>query len=293
MSGKTIMPRLLLVLGALLAAWWLVTAAMAFVLDWRLWPLSLLRRSLPEILVDITCVILCVIVWSKGKRRRLMLAGISLGSLALVLQVVEALGWWRVVPAAIAPVFLSVVAFEDLRLVVSTTAWWLGHLALLALIRPSHRSDRVLLRWLPHIAGFCLLLSWHQMFCPRLLEQLADWPRLDDWTIRPILLVALPGLALCSLVLVVRSLFEWLTRLERSQALIRGAEVQLVCPRCGTSFTLREGRGECSGCRLGVAMRLDEPRCECGYSLLDLKSGNCPECGRPIGAAGATAPGRP
>lgn len=290
MSRKMIIPRLLIVLGASLAAWWLVTAAMAFVLDWRLWPLSVLRRSLPEIAVDSACVILCVIVWSKGKRRRLMLTGICLGLLALVLQIVEALGWWRVVPGAFEPVFLSIVPFEVLRLLVDTAAWWLGYVALLALIRPNRRSDRILLRWLPRVAGICLLLSWHQAFSPRLLEKLADWPRLDDWTVRPILLVALPGLVLCSLALVVRSLFDWLTHLERSRKLTRGTETHLVCPRCGTRFAVRGGRGECSGCRLGLAIRLDEPRCECGYSLLDLRSENCPECGRPIGAAGATAP---
>lgn len=57
----------------------------------------------------------------------------------------------------------------------------------------------------------------------------------------------------------------------------------LVCPRCRTRQRAPIGESCCVNCRLLFSIRVTEPRCAaCGYSLLDLKTDRCPECGQPI-----------
>ncbi len=65
---------------------------------------------------------------------------------------------------------------------------------------------------------------------------------------------------------------------------IGSKEVTVICPMCQRKQTTVNGRLICEGCRLQIAVKLEEPRCaKCGYSLLMLKADRCPECGATIG----------
>jgi hypothetical protein len=58
--------------------------------------------------------------------------------------------------------------------------------------------------------------------------------------------------------------------------------VRLTCPRCGTAQQMRPGVHSCRKCRLRIGIEVHEPRCDCGYLLLDLIGDRCPECGRAV-----------
>jgi ribosomal protein L37E len=58
--------------------------------------------------------------------------------------------------------------------------------------------------------------------------------------------------------------------------------VQVVCPRCGTAQALAVGPSQCAQCGLRITLKVEEPRCACGYLLYRLEGEQCPECGRPI-----------
>jgi hypothetical protein len=62
--------------------------------------------------------------------------------------------------------------------------------------------------------------------------------------------------------------------------------VALTCPRCAKPHRAAIGESRCAGCGLIFLLRLAEPRCvKCCYTLLDLRSGQCPECGTLIDAS--------
>ncbi|MDY7107463.1 MAG: hypothetical protein SYC29_02395 [Planctomycetota bacterium] len=58
--------------------------------------------------------------------------------------------------------------------------------------------------------------------------------------------------------------------------------VQVVCPRCGTAQALPLGPSKCAQCGLRITLKVEEPRCTCGYLLYQLEGDKCPECGRTI-----------
>jgi hypothetical protein len=58
--------------------------------------------------------------------------------------------------------------------------------------------------------------------------------------------------------------------------------VKLICPRCGTAQALPIGPSHCAHCALHIAVKVEEPRCVCGYLLYRLEGEKCPECGRAI-----------
>jgi len=58
--------------------------------------------------------------------------------------------------------------------------------------------------------------------------------------------------------------------------------VELTCPRCRTSQTIRPGMARCSSCKLRIEVIVEEPVCACGYQLYQLTGATCPECGREI-----------
>ena len=60
-------------------------------------------------------------------------------------------------------------------------------------------------------------------------------------------------------------------------------QVSLTCPRCGAAASAVSNKeSRCAGCKLKVRIEIEEPRCTCGYSLYQLESDACPECGRAI-----------
>ena len=58
--------------------------------------------------------------------------------------------------------------------------------------------------------------------------------------------------------------------------------VQVACPRCGTAQALAVGPSHCAHCNLRITVKVEEPRCVCGYLLYRLEGDVCPECGRAI-----------
>ena len=59
-------------------------------------------------------------------------------------------------------------------------------------------------------------------------------------------------------------------------------QIALSCPRCGLSQSIPVGGGQCSQCRLEIRVKLEEPRCACGFLLYRFEGSACPECGRPV-----------
>ena len=60
-------------------------------------------------------------------------------------------------------------------------------------------------------------------------------------------------------------------------------DITLICPLCGRKQTIPlNAPSRCGGCNVQLQVRVEEPRCAvCGYSLMMLTSGVCPECGTP------------
>jgi len=86
-----------------------------------------------------------------------------------------------------------------------------------------------------------------------------------------------------------------LARLNRRFVVAPGAmtglsEITLICPLCRKKQALALGGASCAECRVLINVRVEEPRCAtCGYSLLMLQSGVCPECGAPVRVAQSAA----
>ncbi len=60
--------------------------------------------------------------------------------------------------------------------------------------------------------------------------------------------------------------------------------VFMSCPKCGWRQNHRVGNSRCESCGTGVFIEIEEPRCECGYLVYQLKGDTCPECGRAVQA---------
>ena len=67
-------------------------------------------------------------------------------------------------------------------------------------------------------------------------------------------------------------------------------EVQIECPRCGASQQLATNYARCSQCRLEIRIKLEEPRCDCGFLLYRFQGSSCPECGRDVPRSKCWAP---
>lgn len=67
-------------------------------------------------------------------------------------------------------------------------------------------------------------------------------------------------------------------------------EVQIECPRCGAAQQLATNYARCSQCRLEIRIKLEEPRCDCGFLLYRFQGSSCPECGRDVPRSKCWAP---
>jgi hypothetical protein len=54
----------------------------------------------------------------------------------------------------------------------------------------------------------------------------------------------------------------------------------LLCPRCGAPCDSSAADCKCPRCALPIRLDRGEPRCACGYLLVNLDGNTCPECGR-------------
>src|SRR5690606_18606736 len=71
---------------------------------------------------------------------------------------------------------------------------------------------------------------------------------------------------------------------DRNESIPSQVRVQVTCPRCQCSQTLKTGVSKCRECQLRIEIGIEEPRCTCGYLLYKLQGDTCPECGRVIPA---------
>ena len=71
-------------------------------------------------------------------------------------------------------------------------------------------------------------------------------------------------------------------RFHQRGRILRGQpQVRLCCPHCGARQMVPAGESRCAQCGIEFEITVTEPRCLCGYSLRDIASDRCPECGRP------------
>jgi hypothetical protein len=61
------------------------------------------------------------------------------------------------------------------------------------------------------------------------------------------------------------------------------SEITVICPVCRKKQSVALNGAACAECRVLIHVRVEEPKCAtCGYCLLMLKSGKCPECGTAV-----------
>lgn len=63
--------------------------------------------------------------------------------------------------------------------------------------------------------------------------------------------------------------------------------ITLECPNCDARIHATPGGTACPNCSLAIAINIAEPHCTCGYALLGVPGGTCPECGNPDAATNA------
>jgi hypothetical protein len=108
----------------------------------------------------------------------------------------------------------------------------------------------------------------------------------DEYSMDPVDRVVLAGLAIATggaiATVVLRSLFPEF-RVGGAEPDTGETSAEIACPACRTSHRIPlKRRVECPTCRLGIYLRLDAPKCTCGYDLTGLESPACPECGTPV-----------
>lgn len=101
----------------------------------------------------------------------------------------------------------------------------------------------------------------------------------DDWfRLMSILLI----LGLCGVL--VTPVLHHLSRTRlREDVRTTNLTLSLTCPRCQKTQEMAVGRSKCAGCGLKFDIDIEEETCrKCGYSLFQIQSAVCPECGTPI-----------
>ena len=73
-------------------------------------------------------------------------------------------------------------------------------------------------------------------------------------------------------------------RRRQRDALPARIRLTMTCPRCAAKQEFPIGAAKCAQCGFRMMIEIEEPRCECGYSLYQLRSDVCPECGRRVPA---------
>lgn len=71
-------------------------------------------------------------------------------------------------------------------------------------------------------------------------------------------------------------------RAVAAESIAARVRVRLECPKCGERQDLGTGNVRCANCSAGLLIKVEEPRCTCGYLLYRLSGDMCPECGRQI-----------
>lgn len=114
---------------------------------------------------------------------------------------------------------------------------------------------------------------------PLLDEQTSlGFSRFSSMLFLPMLLVTFVGLLA---VPVSARLLERRT-VQRVESIPLKLQLRMTCPRCTAEQEFRVGPVRCSGCRAAFIIGVEEPRCECGYLLYQLRGDVYPEWGRAV-----------
>lgn len=106
--------------------------------------------------------------------------------------------------------------------------------------------------------------------------------RMSDFLIRAMSSTAIIAGVSVAIVPVLAAVFPAM-RIRRDEARPGELSIDLACPVCAHRQRIPlHRRVECAGCGLGIDLRLDAPRCACGYDLAGLTMTTCPECGAEV-----------
>jgi hypothetical protein len=235
-------------------------------------------RLLDEVLASVLSIaffslviLACVFVWQRGRRRLMPLLGVVLSGSALVTTLLTI---WLDLNYPVSD------AFARTALVLGAWGVLFPVLGFLGLARL--RSSWVWTRRLAQLATCVLVLVITAIFALKLFSTEAAQ------VLGVVAIVASCG-ALCVLAL------HWLGGIRtRGEYVTTGVTFTLTCPRCDSAQRVSVGRAQCGNCGLAFRIDIEEERCaKCGYSLYNLLTDRCPECGTPTFAATVTSAARP
>ncbi len=148
---------------------------------------------------------------------------------------------------------------------------WSAHFGLLWMLKLT-RKWWVQIKMATVICAGCLSALFLQLM----------WFELDDeWMLKTIAILSI--LTSCGTVVTpILALISKLQAKAEPAALESRVVISVTCPRCDTTQQLPAKKSKCSTCGLRIDIRIEEPRCGCGYLLYRLQGGKCPECGREI-----------
>lgn len=152
-------------------------------------------------------------------------------------------------------------------------ALWAAHLGLLSMLR----LNRASFHW-TRLGTLALAALMVVIGTPAL------WAEYDEDLFNRLLAVLAILVGCGTLVTPILALLEVMQRKASHESIPMDVRVELKCPRCGAEQELQAGGARCSGCGLRIDVRIEEPRCACGYLLYHLSADQCPECGRPVTA---------
>jgi hypothetical protein len=148
-------------------------------------------------------------------------------------------------------------------------AWTTAGVPLLAM-DPTTRLLRILRRvtWILCIASAAVWIIYY-------FED--QYLKFDDTPVRAAL-VFTSAAALASVLCLLGGLYLAPSQSVRAQPI----EIAIVlCPRCGTACDANDlDHCTCAHCQLPIELDRGEPRCACGYLLVNLNGTTCPECGK-------------
>jgi len=129
--------------------------------------------------------------------------------------------------------------------------------------------------------GLAISVQVTMMWLAALVAVLMIWT--DRWQRfeGPITFVLLPwGAAIMIGLLVIPTWARPKPRPLDAETMPDDFRLELTCPNCGFEQSLPTGPTACVDCRFALLIRIEEPRCACGYLLHHLEADTCPECGR-------------
>ena len=186
-----------------------------------------------------------------------------------------------VVSAALSFCLWSLLIWDIVRFYDTDIARTAGTLTTLSIVLPII-GLLVLPRLTMSIARWTRIITISSLCISALIINAAFWELLDFD--RTEFFVRAMGIAsvLAAAGIVCTPILYKVQSMRRDGAELRPIPIRLTCPRCAKSIEAKQGASNCSHCGLRFTIKVEEPRCACGYPLYGLASDKCPECGREI-----------